>query len=272
MDWKLELVAIPVSDVDRAKAFYVEKAGFIADHDHARQRRDPLRPADAARLGLLDRDRQRASPTRRRAPSRGCRWSSRTSRQRTPSSPDAGVEVSDVQEFPWGSFVFFSDPDGNALGRPAAAAARRGGELTMDLKLELVLIPVSDVDRAKAFYTEKLGWSLDVDHQPSDEFRVVQMTPPGSACSITIGIGITEAEPGSYRGTHLVVYDIDAAREELVSRGRRGQRRAALRPRAGRVAAGLRPRARATTPRSPTSPIPTATPGCCRRSGRPSRP
>ncbi len=89
----------------------------------------------------------------------------------------------------------------------------------MELKLELVLIPVSDVDRAKAFYTEKLGWSLDVDHQPSDSFRVVQMTPPGSACSITIGIGITEAAPGSYRGTHLVVYDIDAAREELVSRG-----------------------------------------------------
>ena len=88
-----------------------------------------------------------------------------------------------------------------------------------DLKLELVLIPVSDVDRAKAFYTEKLGFSLDVDHQPSEEFRVVQMTPPGSACSITIGIGITEAEPGSYRGTHLVVEDIEAAREELVGRG-----------------------------------------------------
>lgn len=89
----------------------------------------------------------------------------------------------------------------------------------MDFKLELVLIPVSDVDRAKAFYTEKLGWSLDVDDQPSDAFRVVQMTPPGSACSITIGMGITEATPGSYRGTHLVVHDIDAAREELVSRG-----------------------------------------------------
>jgi len=89
----------------------------------------------------------------------------------------------------------------------------------VDLKLELVLIPVSDVDRAKAFYTEKLGFSLDVDHQPSDEFRVVQMTPPGSACSITLGIGITDAEPGSYRGTHLVVSDIDAVREELVARG-----------------------------------------------------
>jgi catechol 2,3-dioxygenase-like lactoylglutathione lyase family enzyme len=88
-----------------------------------------------------------------------------------------------------------------------------------DLKLELVLIPVSDVDRAKAFYTEKLGFTLDVDHQPSDEFRVVQMTPPGSACSITVGIGLTDAEPGSYRGTHLVVWDIEAAREELVARG-----------------------------------------------------
>ena len=89
----------------------------------------------------------------------------------------------------------------------------------MDLKLELVLIPVSDVDRARAFYTEKVGFDLDVDHQPSDEFRVVQMTPRGSACSIAIGIGLTSAEPGSYRGTHLVVHDIDAARAELVSRG-----------------------------------------------------
>lgn len=89
----------------------------------------------------------------------------------------------------------------------------------MDLKLELVLVPVSDVDRAKAFYTEKLGFSLDVDHQPSDEFRVVQMTPPGSACSITIGVGLTDAAPGSYRGTHLVVTDIEAVREKLVARG-----------------------------------------------------
>lgn len=89
----------------------------------------------------------------------------------------------------------------------------------MDLKLELVLVPVSDVDRARAFYTEQLGCSLDVDHQPNDEFRVVQMTPPGSACSITIGKGITNAEPGSYRGTHLVVKDIEAARAELVERG-----------------------------------------------------
>ena len=89
----------------------------------------------------------------------------------------------------------------------------------MDLKLELVLIPVSDVDRAKAFYVDTVGFNLDVDHQPNDEFRVVQMTPPGSACSITVGIGITSATPGSVRGTHLIVSDIEAARAELAGRG-----------------------------------------------------
>ncbi len=89
----------------------------------------------------------------------------------------------------------------------------------MDYKLELVLIPVSDVDRAKQFYVEDCGFDLDVDHRPSDTFRVVQITPPGSACSLTIGLGLTTAEPGSYRGTHLVVPDIEAARAELVGRG-----------------------------------------------------
>jgi catechol 2,3-dioxygenase-like lactoylglutathione lyase family enzyme len=93
------------------------------------------------------------------------------------------------------------------------------GSGQMDFKLELVLIPVADVDRAKAFYTEKAGFTLDVDHQPSDSFRVVQLTPPGSACSITFGKGITDAAPGSVRGTHLVVTDIAAARAELVDRG-----------------------------------------------------
>jgi catechol 2,3-dioxygenase-like lactoylglutathione lyase family enzyme len=88
-----------------------------------------------------------------------------------------------------------------------------------ELKLELVLIPVSDVDRAKTFYVEKVGFNLDVDARVSDEFRVVQMTPPGSACSITVGTGITDAAPGSVRGTHLVVSDIEAARGGLLQRG-----------------------------------------------------
>jgi catechol 2,3-dioxygenase-like lactoylglutathione lyase family enzyme len=89
----------------------------------------------------------------------------------------------------------------------------------MDFKLELVLIPVSDVDRAKAFYTEQAGFHLDVDASPGEGFRVVQMTPPGSACSITIGTGLSDAVPGSVRGLHLVVSDIEAARAELVGRG-----------------------------------------------------
>jgi catechol 2,3-dioxygenase-like lactoylglutathione lyase family enzyme len=89
----------------------------------------------------------------------------------------------------------------------------------MDLKLELVLIPVSDVDRAKTFYAENAGFNLDVDHRAGDDFRVVQLTPPGSACSIAFGVGITETAPGSVRGTHLVVTDIVAARAALVERG-----------------------------------------------------
>jgi catechol 2,3-dioxygenase-like lactoylglutathione lyase family enzyme len=89
----------------------------------------------------------------------------------------------------------------------------------MDWKLELVAIPVSDVDRAKAFYVDQVGFNADHDHRVSDELRFVQLTPPGSACSITFGIGITEAAPGSVRGTHLVVTDIEAARAELVGRG-----------------------------------------------------
>ena len=89
----------------------------------------------------------------------------------------------------------------------------------MDLKLELVVIPVSDVDRAKTFYSEKVGFSEDVDTRVSDKMRVVQLTPPGSACSIGIGTGITDAAPGSVRGLHLVVSDIEATRAELVERG-----------------------------------------------------
>jgi catechol 2,3-dioxygenase-like lactoylglutathione lyase family enzyme len=89
----------------------------------------------------------------------------------------------------------------------------------MDFKLELVAVPVSDVDRAKAFYSEKAGFSVDHDHTVSDELRFVQLTPPGSACSIAIGTGIIDMVPGSLRGLQLVVADIDAARAELAGRG-----------------------------------------------------
>jgi catechol 2,3-dioxygenase-like lactoylglutathione lyase family enzyme len=89
----------------------------------------------------------------------------------------------------------------------------------MDMKLELVVVPVSDVDRAKAFYVDQVGFGLDVDTSPSEGFRVVQMTPPGSACSITIGTGLGASEPGSLKGLHLVVSDIDQAHAELAGRG-----------------------------------------------------
>ena len=89
----------------------------------------------------------------------------------------------------------------------------------MDYKLELVVVPVSNVDRAKAFYAERAGFTVDVDHQPNEHFRVVQLTPPGSACSITIGTGLTQTPPGSYQGLHLVVTDIEAAHTELAGRG-----------------------------------------------------
>ena len=89
----------------------------------------------------------------------------------------------------------------------------------MDWKLELVIIPVSDVDRAKAFYTDKAGFNADHDHTVSEEIRFVQLTPPGSACSIAIGKGLVEGEPGSVKGLQMVVADIEAAHAELVARG-----------------------------------------------------
>src|SRR2546421_10068344 len=91
-----------------------------------------------------------------------------------------------------------------------------------DMKLELVPVSVSDVDRARAFYVEQAGFKLEVDTRPTDTMRVVQLTPPGSACSIVFGTGmgeITDMQPGSVKGLHLVVADIGEAREALVKRG-----------------------------------------------------
>src|SRR6516225_4850600 len=92
------------------------------------------------------------------------------------------------------------------------------GQPPSDMKLEVVVIPVSDVDRAKQFYTA-LGWRLDVDIAKDDQFRVVHFTPPGSQCSVLFGNGVTTAEPGSVQGLHLIVSDVEAARADLVNRG-----------------------------------------------------
>ncbi|MGW6704545.1 VOC family protein [Streptomyces sp. NPDC054956] len=89
----------------------------------------------------------------------------------------------------------------------------------MDYRLELIPLPVADVDRAKDFYANRLGFKVDLDFSPTEAFRVVQLTPPGSACSIAIGVGVVSTPPGSVQGLHLVVDDIRAAREELLARG-----------------------------------------------------
>jgi catechol 2,3-dioxygenase-like lactoylglutathione lyase family enzyme len=87
----------------------------------------------------------------------------------------------------------------------------------MDWKLEVVVVPVSDVDRTKRFYSEQVGFVVDHDTKVSDEMRIVQLTPPGSACSIAVGTGIVDMPPGSVKGLQLVVSDVEAARAELVA-------------------------------------------------------
>jgi catechol 2,3-dioxygenase-like lactoylglutathione lyase family enzyme len=89
----------------------------------------------------------------------------------------------------------------------------------MDYRLEVITLPVSDVDAAVRFYTERAGFTLDVDYRPNSRFRVVQLTPPGSSCSVQLGVGLTDAKSGSARTTTLVVTDIEAARRELIGRG-----------------------------------------------------
>ena len=157
-----------------------------------------------------------------------------------------------------------------AGSRPVEAETRGAA----DLKLEVVVIPVADVDRAKEFYGS-LGWRLDADFPFDNGFRVVQFTPPGSGCSIQFGTNITSAAPGSAQGLYLIVSDIEAARDELVARGAEvsevfhaGTPGAQFQPDGAAVAsAGPRPTTPATAP-SPRSATRTATAGCCRRSRR----
>ena len=89
----------------------------------------------------------------------------------------------------------------------------------MDIRIELILVPVTDVDRAKAFYADQVGFVVDHDQQVSDDLRFVQLTPPGSACSIAIGMGLTDMQPGWQRGLQMVIADADAARAQLVAAG-----------------------------------------------------
>src|SRR5919107_2901544 len=97
--------------------------------------------------------------------------------------------------------------------------SKRKGECIMDWTIEVVTIPVSNVDRARDFYVEKVGFEVDIDHRISDEIRLVQLTPPGSACSIHLGRGTVDMEPGSLDGLFLVVSDVRAARDHLTERG-----------------------------------------------------
>ena len=116
------------------------------------------------------------------------------------------------------------------LDRPGAVIHRPGrlpGGLSgprctlpgMDWKIELVAIPVTDVDRAKAFYVEQVGFNADHDYQVTGDLRFVQLTPPGSACSVVMGTGVTEMPPGSQKGVQVVVADVEAARQELLAHG-----------------------------------------------------
>jgi catechol 2,3-dioxygenase-like lactoylglutathione lyase family enzyme len=114
--------------------------------------------------------------------------------------------------------IIFKEPDMSIaeMRREPTAETLRAG--TLDMKLEVVVIPVSDVDRAKRFYSE-LGWRLDIDYTAGDDYRVIQFTPPGSGCSVIFGKNVTTAAPGSAQGLHLIVSDIQAACDELLRRG-----------------------------------------------------
>ena len=115
-----------------------------------------------------------------------------------------------------------ADEDERAGGRRSPVVSVSGPGYTvpgMDWKIELVAIPVTDVDRAKAFYVDQVGFHADHDHQVNEALRFVQLTPPGSACSVVMGTGITEMPPGSQKGVQVVVADVEAARQQLIAHG-----------------------------------------------------
>lgn len=226
MDMKLELIVVPVTDVDRAKAFYIDQLGFKLEVDH--QPNEHFRVVQATPIGS------------------GCSIAFGTGIGEMPPGTmqglhlvvpdieaalaelrDRGVEVDGPFHFgetgqtpglapgrpDYGTFASMTDPDGN--GWLVQEIASRG----TGWRLEVVILPVADVDRSKAFYRDQCGFAIHNDHSAGDSFRVVQADPPGSTCSVTFGLGIPQGAPGSVHGLHFVVTDIVAARDGLVARG-----------------------------------------------------
>ena len=226
MDMKLELVVIPVTDVDRAKEFYVDQLGFKLEVDH--QPNEHFRVVQATPAGS------------------GCSIAFGTGiSQMSPGTVQgtylvvADIEAAiaelaaravavdgpfhftangqtpglDPNRTDYASMASFRDPDGNTWLLQEITTREPG------FHLEVVIVPVADVDRSKAFYSEQCGFAVQTDYQANENFRVVQVNPPGSTCSIIFGKGQPQAAPGSVHGVHFVVTDIVAARDELIGRG-----------------------------------------------------
>ena len=226
MDMQLELIVIPVADVDRAKSFYVDQLGFKLEVDS--QPNEHFRIVQATPNGS------------------GCSIAFGTGIGEMPPGTmkgmhlvvpdieaalaelrDRGVQVDGPFHFTetgqtpgvapgradYATFGAFADPDGNGWALQEIPSRETGW------RIEVVVLPVTDVDRSKAFYAEQCGFDVHIDHSAGDSFRVVQTDPPGSTCSVNFGIGIHPGTPGSVHGLHFVVRDIVAARDELVGRG-----------------------------------------------------
>jgi catechol 2,3-dioxygenase-like lactoylglutathione lyase family enzyme len=226
MDMKLELIVIPVSDVDRAKAFYVDQLGFRLEVDH--QPNENFRVVQATPVGsgctiAFGRGIGEMPPGTMHGlhlvvPDIEAAIAELRGRGVTVDGPfhfgAAGQTPGlDPNRADYGSFASFADPDGNSWLIQEIPSRDAGW------RLEVVIVPVADVERSKAFYGERCGFEVQGDHSAGDAFRVVQTNPPGSTCSLNFGVGIHPGAPGSVHGLHLVVSDIVAARDELAGRG-----------------------------------------------------
>lgn len=223
MDTTLELIVLPVTDVDRAKTFY-GRLGFDELVDN--------QPNESFRIVQMTPPQSGVSiafgvglepPSE---PVQGLHLVVADVAAALADLRSRGIEVDGPFHFgaqgqtaglhperaDYGTYGSFRDPDGN--GWLLQEVSGREG-----MKLEIVVVPTADVERSKRFYERQLGFTTSTDFQPNDAFRVVQLDPPGSPCSITIGTGIGQMAPGSLRGLHLVVADLARAHKELVARG-----------------------------------------------------